>query len=146
MSECISNLLIGTGKRLTSYKYYAAEYATTEPLVVGNTYTISVYVEDVECDGATPRLAIYDGGSWANLGDLKSEPGTQTLTFTYQQPYPDHCDPNRICIYNTPPMTDKKRKTVFRHVMLVNGATPAAWAPAKNESLAADAGGGRRYD
>lgn len=147
MSEHISNLLIGTETSVNNDRYFVVRYKTTEPLVVGNTYTISAYVEELECDGKTPKLALYDGTSSFSFGNLKGDiPGVQTLTFTYQQPYPDHTDPNHITVYNTYPYSDAKRKAVLHHVMLVKGDTPAAWAPAEGETLTADAGGGRRYE
>ena len=136
MSECISNLLIGTGESVSNGNYGVVKYATTEPLVVGNTYTISAYVEDVECNGATPKLQMYDGESWWGTGYLEGNvPGMQAVTFTYQQPFPGHADPNNIFIYNTPPDHGEKRKAVLRQVMLVEGTEPAAWAPAEGEML-----------
>lgn len=148
MSEHISNLLIGTGTTVNSDKYLVAKYKTTEPLVVGTTYTLSVYVEELECEGNTPFIEITDGGGYIGQGKLRGNtPGVHTLTFTYKQPYPDHVDPNGINIYNTSGMDGhKKHKAVLHHVMLVKGDTPAAWAPADGETLTADAGGGGRYE
>lgn len=127
------NLLIGTGTTVNSDTYFVVKYKTTEPLVVGTTYTISAYVEELECDGVTnPKLDIFDGAGWGYAGGLKGDiPGVQTLTFEYQQSSPEHVDPNHISIYNTTGTNrSTKRKAVLHHVMLVKGDTPAAWAPA----------------
>lgn len=127
------NLLLQTGTSVSNGKYGVAGYKTTEPLVVGNIYTISAYVEDIKCDGATePSLDIYDGAGYWSGGSLKGDiPGVQTLTFKYQQPYPDHTDVNHIFIYNTTSTNPSaKRKAVLRNVMLVKGDTHVAWAPA----------------
>lgn len=127
------NLLIGTGETINSDRYGAAGYKTTEPLVAGNIYTISAYVEEIECDGVTePKLDIFDGAGYWHGGSLKGDiPGVQTLTFKYQQPYPDHTDTNHIFIYNTTSTNpNAKRKAVLHHVMLVKGTEPAPWAPA----------------
>lgn len=130
-----SNLLIGTGTTVNSDTYPVVKYATTEPLVLGNTYTISVYVEELECEGVTnPRLDIYDGAGWLSQAFLMGDtPGMMHTTFTYRNEDPDHFDPNHILIVNTFPESDAKRKAVLHHVMLVKGDTPAAWAPAEGE-------------
>lgn len=125
------NLLIGTGTTVNVDTYLVNKYATTEPLVVGTTYTISAYVEELECDGKTPKLNIFDGGGYWGAGFLRGDiPGVCTLTFVYQQRSPDHADPNHILIINTYPYNGENRKAVLHHVMLVKGDTPAPWAPA----------------
>lgn len=148
MSEHISNLLIGTGTSVNVDKYWGPVYETTEPLVIGNTYTISAYVEELECEGVTyPRLDIYDGSGWLMQAFLMGDtPSMMHTAFTYRNEDPDHFDPNHIFIVNTFPESGAKRKAVFRNVMLVNGDTPTAWAPAEGETLTADAGGGRCYE
>lgn len=126
------NLLIGTGTTVNKDTYWINTYTTTEPLVVGTTYTISAYVEELECDGKTePRIDIYDGSGWERQAFLMGDtPGMMHTAFTYQQPTPSHVDPNHIYIVNTFPYSDAKRKAVLHHVMLVKGDTPAPWAPA----------------
>lgn len=94
---------------------------------------------DSVADFAGVSLMPKGANCWSG-GSLKGDiPGVQTLTFTYNQPNPDHIDPNHIRIYNTS-NNDAKRKAVLRNVMLVKGDTPAAWAPAEGETLTADAG------
>lgn len=126
------NLLIGTGTTANSDTYLAAQYKTTEPLVAGNTYTISAYVEELECEGETPRLYVFDNALvWNNYGFLKGDiPGLQTLTFTPNTQQIQGSNPNYISFYNTIPYSDAKRKAVLHHVMMVKGDTPVAWAPA----------------
>lgn len=139
MGEHISNLLIGTGTTVNSDKYNVVTYKTTEPLVVGTTYTISIYVEELECEGKTPVLELADGNGYVGQGLLKGNtPGVHTLTFVYKRPYPEHSDPNHIMMYNTS-YSSAKYKAVLHHVMMVKGAEPAAWAPAEGETLTADA-------
>jgi hypothetical protein len=147
MSEAKKNLLKGTGKAVIDSGSYGIGYGTTELLVVGKTYTISAYVDKVErlplddvSDGR-PKIAVYDGGGYWSGGSLAGDvPGQQHLTFIYKQPFPEYKDPNRIYIYNTPPIgTGVTRKMSFRNLMLVEGSEPAAWAPAEGETLA---GGG----
>lgn len=145
MSDAKSNLLIGTsGATVTNKRYDVVQYQTTEPLVVGKKYTISAYVEKLErlpLDGSKhgkPELEVYDGGGWCSFDALAGDvPGPMTLTFTYKQPFKDHADPNKIILYNTPPNgTGVTRMASIRNVMLVEGDTPAAWAPAEGETLA----------
>lgn len=127
------NLLIGTGETVNSDAYFAVKYQTTETLVDGNTYTISAYVEELECEGKTPGLYVYDGHAHVNLGFLKGDiPGVQTLTFTYNTDSPLPTDPNSIRFFNTIPYSnsDGKRKAVFHHAMMVKGTKPAPWAHA----------------
>ena len=137
----VHNLLMGTsGVVHTSADYEVVRYQTTEPLVAGKTYTISAYVEKLErspLDG-TLNLAVYDGASWFTPGVLAGDvPGQMHLTFIYKQLFPDHTDPNHLAIYNTPPIgTGVTRVASIRNVMLVEGDTPAAWAPAEGETLA----------
>lgn len=136
------NLLSGTKEPISNFQYFGFDYSTTEPLVVGKTYTISMYVDKLErspLDGTEygkPVINIYDGGGWWCAGTLAgSVPGQQHLTFTYAQPWPDHAGPNKISITNTPPYggSDVKRSMSFRKVMLVEGTEPAEWAPAEGE-------------
>lgn len=126
------NLLIGTGTTVNSDKYLVVKYKTTEPLVVGTTYTISAYVEEIECEGKMPNLVVTEGtGRWGPSGSLTGDiPGVQTMTFPYIPTNTDNLNPNYISIYNTYPNSDAKRKAVLHHVMLVKGDTPAPWAPA----------------
>lgn len=143
MSEARSNLLKGTsGVVHTSADYEVARYQTTNPLVVGRTYTLSAYVEEISRSGSDkPVLAVYDGASWWSGGSLSGDvPGVQIVTFTYKQPFEGHADPSKINLYNTPPNgTGVTRSARFRDVMLVDGTEPAAWAPAEGEKLS---GGG----
>lgn len=145
MGEHISNLLIGTGTSVNSNGYRVVTYKTTEPLVHDTTYTICAYIEELECEGDTPKLYVYDGNGHIIFGILKGDiPGMYTMTFTYNQNIPGQYppDPNNIAFFNTIPYNDAKRKAVLHHVMLVKGTEPAAWAPAEGETLTADAGGG----
>lgn len=137
------NLLKGTLDEIRdSDAYLVKNYSTTEPLVVGKTYTISAYVEKIERSqldvGKSAVLTAYDGAGWNSFGDLKGNvPGLMTRTFTYSKPFPDHAKPDEVSIYNTPPNgTGVTRRASFRNVMLVEGAEPAAWAPAEGETLA----------
>lgn len=144
MSSTVHNLLKGTsGVVHTSSDYEVVRYQTTEPLVVGRTYTISAYVEKVERSpqNGTPKLAVYDGADWFMPGVLYGDvPGQMSLTFIYKKPFPEHTDPNHLVIYNTQPRgTGVTRMASIRNVMLVEGDTPSAWAPAEGETLA---GGG----
>jgi hypothetical protein len=141
----VHNLLKGTGKAVVDSDSYGLTYYTTEPLVVGRTYTISAYVEKVERSPLTgtkygrPVIELYDGGGWWNVGALSGDvPGQQHLTFTYAKPFPDHADPTKISICNTSPYGGSgiTRSMSFRDVMLVEGSTPAAWAPAEGEDIA----------
>lgn len=127
------NLLIGTEATVNSDTYSVVTYKTTEPLVVGTTYTISAYVEELECDGVTnPRLDIFNGKGWARQEPPLSgdTPGMMHSTFKYSKTVPEYTDLNHIRICNTYPNSDVKRKAVFHHVMLVEGTEPAPWAPA----------------
>lgn len=142
-----NNLLKGTGKAVIDSNAYGLGYGATKPLVVGRTYTISAYVDKIErtepdsSQNLKARLFVYDGAGWWSPGYLAGDvPGQQHLTFTYAQSFPGHTDPNHIWIYNTPPGgTGVTRSMSFRDLMLVEGDTPAAWAPAEGETLA---GGG----
>ena len=140
MSDAKSNLLLGTSNVVhTSADYEVVRYQTTEPLVVGKTYTISMYVQKLErspLDG-TPKLAVYDGADWFMPGVLSGAvPGQMRMTFIYKKLFPKHTDPNHLVIYNTPPRgTGVTRMASIRNVMLVEGDTPAAWAPAEGETL-----------
>lgn len=135
------NLLRGTTNAISNFSYFGINYSTTEPLKVGKTYTISMYVEKVErsplngTKHGKPELEIGDGGGWWSVGPLVGDvPGHQHLTFTYAQPWPDHADPNKITIFNTPPNgTNVTRSMSFRNVMLVEGTETAEWAPAEGE-------------
>ena len=126
------NLLIGTEKTVNNDKYFVVKYKTTETLVVGDTYTISAYVEELECEGTTEtKIDIYDGAAWSRQAVLMGDtPGMMHTTFTFHKGNPDHFDPNNIALFNTPPDNGKKRKSVFHHVMMVKGTEPAPWAPA----------------
>lgn len=138
-SEATYNLILGTAEALDNDFYSVAQYGLAEPLVVGRTYTVSAYVEEVSRSGSDqPMLAVYDGASWWSPGHLSGGvPGVQTLTFTYAQPFEGHADPSRLFLYNTPPNgTGVTRRARLRDVMLVEGTTPAAWAPAEGEELA----------
>ena len=144
----VHNLLKGTASAVSDFAWLGFDYRTTEPLVVGKTYTISLHVEKVERSPLTgtkygkPVIEIFDGGGWWNVGALAGDvPGQQHLTFTYAKPFPDHADPTKISICNTSPYGGSgiTRSMSFRDVMLVEGSTPAAWAPAEGENLA---GGG----
>lgn len=135
------NLLKGTSDSLTnSSDGIMAFYDTTEPLVVGNTYTISAYVEKLECadDGGwgVPLIAVFDGGGIWPCGALAiggEVPGFAHMTFTYKK-IPPGSDPNRIYMLNTPGGSDDAtRVSSFKDVMLVEGSTPSAWAPAEGE-------------
>lgn len=138
------NLLKGTGKAVVDADYYGLIYDTTEPLVIGKTYTISAYVDKIERSpldrdsGPSPQIAVYDGGAYTGFGNLHGNiPGVMALTFTYVHRYPDHDNSNKIGIFNTPPNgTGVKRKMSFHNLMLVEGTTPAAWAPPGSETLA----------
>lgn len=151
-NSTVNNLLKRTANSITDFAYFCVDYITTEPLVVGKTYTVSLYVEKVErspLDGTKygkPVIELYEGGGWWNVGAFVGDvPGQQHLTFTYKQPFPDHTDPNKISICNTSPYggSDVTRSMSFHDVMLVEGDTPAAWAPAKGEMLAVRSGGDR---
>ena len=144
MSSEIRNLLIDSAKETDSKRYDVARYKLSEPLVVGKTYTLSAYVDEISRSGSDkPVLAVYDGAAWWSPGNLSGDvPGVQTITFTYRQPFEGHVDASVIALFNTPPGGDYssvKRSARFRDVMLVEGTEPAAWAPAEGESLA---GGG----
>lgn len=147
----VHNLLLGTAEALDNDFYGVVGYEVAEPLVVGRTYTVSAYVEELVRTPLPsyvdrPVLLLCDGGSWWNGGRLSGGvPGVQVLTFTYAQPFEGHADPSRLILYNTPPLGDSsvKRSTRLRDVMLVKGATPAAWAPAEGEELA---GGGYSHE
>lgn len=137
------NLLKGTSDSFTdSSELAVATYDTTEPLVVGKTYTISAYVEKLECSNVgafgVPDISVYDGIFYWRLGVLaiKGEaPGFAHLTFTYRQVSPDTADPNKIILTNTPYTDDSDtRVSRLKGVMLVEGNTPAAWAPAEGET------------
>ena len=139
----VHNLLRGTGETVDSDGYGVVTYELVEPLVVGREYTVSAYVEELvrtplPSGVDRPALELYDGGGWWSGGRLSGDvPGVQTLTFTYKQLFPDHTDPNHLVIYNTPPRgTGVTRVASIRNVMLVEGDTPAAWAPAEGETLA----------
>ena len=91
------NLLIGTGTTVNSDTYLVVKYKTTESLVVGNIYTISAYVEELEREGKKPNISVSDGKGYWTAGKLKGDiPGVNTRTFTYKHPYPDHTYPNQI--------------------------------------------------
>lgn len=142
----VHNLLRGTGETVDSNGYGTVSYELVEPLVVGREYTVSAYVEELvrtplPSGMDRPVLALYDGAGWWSGGILSGDvPGVQTLTFTYNQPFPGHADPDQIWLFNTPQNdTGVTRRARFRDVMLVEGDTPAAWAPADGETLA---GGG----
>ena len=126
------NLLIGTKTTVNSDTYMVVVYRTTEPLVVGTTYTISAYVEELECEGTTePKLDIFNGKGWEQKEPLSGDtPGMMHSTFKYTKTNPKYADPNNIMICNTYPNSDAKRKAVLHHVMLVKGTEPAPWAPA----------------
>ena len=129
------NLLIGTGTNVISYEKFIIEYETTKPLVYGNTYTLSIYIEELECGTFdVPNLKVFDGASdYWSAGYLEWHiPGVETLTFKYMQPHYENAYFNsRIRLYNSPEIyTGVKRKAVLHHVMLVEGDTPAPWAPA----------------
>lgn len=126
------NLLIGTGTTVNSDAYMFVVYRTTEPLVVGTTYTISAYVEELEYEGTTkPRIEVHDIANWQMETILMGDtPGMMHATFIFNKYNNEHFDPNHIALFNTPPYNDAKRKTVLHHVMLVEGDTPAPWAPA----------------
>lgn len=139
----VHNLLRGTGETVDNDKYCVALYELVEPLVVDREYTVSAYVEELvrtplPSGVDRPVLALYDGADWWSGGNLSGDvPGVQTLTFTYKQPFPDHAYPDQIRLYNTPQNdTAVTRRARFRDVMLVEGTTPAAWAPAEGETLA----------
>lgn len=136
------NLLRGTKDAVSNFSYFGFDYSLVEPLKVGKTYTISMYVDKLErspLDGtghSKPEIYVCDGGGWWNAGPLAgSVPGQQHLTFTYAQPWPDHTDPNKISICSTPPYggSGVTRSMSFRNVMLVEGTEPAEWAPAEGE-------------
>lgn len=142
----VHNLLRGTGETVDSDGYGVVSYELVEPLVVGREYTVSAYVEELvrtplPSGVDRPVIALCDGASWWSGGNLSGDvPGVQTLTFTYKQPFPDHADPDQIWLFNTPQNgTGVTRRARLRDVMLVEGDTPAAWAPAEGETLA---GGG----
>lgn len=134
------NLLKGTSDSFTdSSEVIVAVYDTTEPLVVGNTYTISAYVEKLECTDnglfGVPLIAVCDGANAWLLGTLMIEgeaPGFAHMTFTYRQ-IPLGADPNKIYMLNTPGSSDATRVSSVKEVMLVEGSTPADWAPAEGE-------------
>ena len=142
----VYNLLLGTAKALDNDYYAVAGYGLVEPLVVGRTYTISAYVEEVSRSGSDrPVLAVYDGAVWWSGGNLSGGvPGVQALTFTYAQPFEGHANPSMLFLFNTPPNGDGvTHRARLRDVMLVEGTQPAAWAPAEGESLA---GGGCSHE
>lgn len=146
MSSEIRNLLIGSANEFYNSNYEVARYKLSEPLVVGKTYALSAYVDEISRSGSDkPVLAVYDGACWWSPGALSGDvPGVQTITFTYEQPFEDHANPNELAIFNTPPVgTGVVRRARFRDVMLVEGTTPAAWAPAEGEELA---GGGCSHE
>ena len=126
------NLLIGTEATVNSDAYLVVKYKTTEPLVIGDIYTISAYVEELKCEGTNePTLDIFNGKGWANQGFLSGDtPGMMRKTFSYSKTNPEYTDLNNILICNTYPNSDEKRKAVLHHVMLVEGTEPAPWAPA----------------
>ena len=137
------NLLKGTSDSFTDSDHLiVADYDTTEPLVVGKTYTISAYVEKLECSEnggfGVPLISVCDGGLFWQLGTLaiKGEaPGFAHLTFTYRQVSPDTADPNKIYLVNTMFADDEAtRASRVKGVMLVEGGTPSAWAPAEGEN------------
>ena len=138
------NLLKGTAEA-SSDRYSIARYTTATPLVVGRNYTISAYVEELSRSGSdSPAIAVYDGGDWWTGGKLHGDvPGVQSLTFQYRQPFEGHADASSIVLYNTPPNggSSVKRGARLRDVMLVEGTTPVAWAPAAGEPIE---GGGDR--
>lgn len=145
-NSTVHNLLGGTGSTVDNDRYDVVLYKLVEPLVVDRKYTVSVYVEELvrtplPSSVNRPVLALYDGAGWWAGGNLSGDvPGVCTLTFTYKQPFPDHTDPSVIRLFNTPHLdTGVKRRARLRGVMLVEGDTPAAWAPAEGETLA---GGG----
>lgn len=147
----VHNLLKGTGETVDSDGYGVVLYELVEPLVVGRKYTVSAYVEELvrtplPSGVDRPVLTLYDGAYWWSGGSLSGDvPGVQTLTFTYKQLFPDHVDPSTIRLFNTPPNggTGVKRSGRLRDVMLVEGDTHAAWAPAEGETLA---GGGCSHE
>ena len=137
------NLLKGTSDSFTdSSAMIMAAYDTTEPLVVGKTYTISAYVEKLECsnlddEGIVPLIIVCDGAGRWQLGMLATRgevPGFAHMTFTYRQISPDLADPNKIYLINTPDTWDATHVSRFKGVMLVEGGTPSAWAPAEGEN------------
>ena len=132
------NLLKGTGDG-ADFSCYKASFDTTEPMVVGRQYTLSLCVDEVTNTGVdNPRIATFDGAGWWNAGDIYGT-GYKSLTFTYAQPYEDHSDANTVNLYNYPEVSGATRRVRLHDLMLVEGDTPAAWAPAEGETLA---GGG----
>lgn len=138
------NLLKGTSDSFTdSSDMIVAAYDTTEPLVVGKEYTISAYVEKLECsnDGifGVPCIVVTDGGGYIMLGVLaiaNEAPGFAHLTFTYKQISHDKADPNKILFLNTIGTPNSAtRESRVKGVMLVEGNTPSAWAPAEGETV-----------
>lgn len=82
MSSEIRNLLIGSTNEFYNSNYEVARYKLSEPLVVGKTYALSAYVDEISRSGSDkPVLAVYDGASWWSPGALSGDvPGVQTIT------------------------------------------------------------------
>ena len=106
-------------------------------MVVGKEYAISFDVDELSCSSTdTPNVMLYDGGVWWSAeGQYKSGSGHYEFEFVYKQPFPDHANPNAIYLFNTPGPAASQYHAVFRNVMLVEGTTPAAWAPAERDPV-----------
>ena len=140
--ETVYNLLRGTSAQAqTSTGYAAFKFALTKALEVGKTYTFSVDVDELSSSATdSPYIGPNDGNGHVRYCTLRGT-GHKVGTFTvgnlnYDESVYDFAS---FAIYNTPGLAGSlsaTKRLVIRNAMLVEGDTPAAWAPADGEELA----------
>lgn len=172
MSETVYNLLrsddilwagdiTGTAQRITLWHVWVRQLISSEAFArifkPGHTYTLSYSGKVIEPAPDTAYredrfgIWLYSSANWCDVFDMQeyhdNPPTGYTFrvsrTFTIPDAYPGDV---KILVYS-----DYSRdESGARHqgiveiddLMIVEGSTPAAWAPAEGEALTADGGGG----
>lgn len=171
MSEHISNLLIGTKDWSGSWNNISGWYTDgtyngfkvmsrkdawggiNRPvmLTAGKTYTFSACVKVEPFQNHPAFICITLGETINDYSLANSEIEGETSRYNYFE----DADWHIISLTFTPKASKRAIARVDGNggyvlsvcaYMLAEGDTPAAWAPAEGESLAADAGGGRCYE
>ena len=127
------NLVLNYDTETTNADYMTHEVNTTEPLITGDTYTITM---DVTPASGVASLMAFDGAGWLNYcrfyvsGTARQ---TVTATFTRGKAIEGHDAPSVVCFYRFPNDGTVTGTTTVHRIKIEHGSFATAFCPALSE-------------
>lgn len=130
------NLLKDSGRTVSNANYAVVNYIPSEPLVAGETYTVSLCVTP---GSDTSYFAPYVSSGYTNLGALTpSGTGRQVLSRTFTASYYSGRTPADgaayagVCVYAFP--NGHTQKNTIHWIKIERGNTATDWTPAPEDA------------